>query len=1614
VTESDATPKAVTAEESAAARMMLAIADMVGEKEKADLTTVTVASQSYFFSGEMTVDTPQRNLDLGVLDQFLPEWIQGFVSIAVGDPVAQHSVWWLIIASQTPGVVFTSFPFNGYVDPDITVYVAGSVRALFSPDETTQMMDFSKKTSTDAMSGTYYLQLIAGTNGGAHHLAVAGCLDAFPQRIESSNDGGPLDVIVTNTPLPVTTQTPVQVVGNGGPLAVVTQTPVHVVPEGGVLAVAQTPTPLPVTIASPLPLPVNVTSGTISVNQPVWTTLYNPTTPITRRNTTGASERAAAERNRRMHSQNGNQAGYTTQTRFVSEDGDDGGFPGVGVALGPTPRYARDEHGTEHTTPLKEEMLMCPDLVPENEGAESMDQLIQRMQGKLGPWGYYSILFYQGYDPTMPAVNEEVLPVVEETDIEPPKHGGRKGPVGQQRSKNGYFSGERDAKVYEPPVPPHNVQVVAERVQSKMRTWEQVWEWIQRTQPKRDWKLFIIERAMNRLSGSKYARWMVLCNLYELETAAAAAGWARLATVVDVRRRTDFDAWFARNFSTSVETASSWLACQCDKWNALTYALNGNPIFLFPENMNPVVGAKGARALMSTLTTPTAAFNFNPVAAVEAQSGIQSAIGATDATVPLQTPLRGGFVSEASTQVTHNMINQPESVLFPRQYRNADGDALVADTTSMPIWRIGQARNAIVYGQPIATTQLIDLQASQQTRGNAKPEQTTTNGFFTTDAIAYGRVQSWTSDSFASLLLKARLLQSTLAWNVSNGDRNTLPINQEVSKYNQQTLMPPAGDITLGYNVCPVSDEDCGGATSYLPYTGGATGTISFHVSATTLPRTENVLVLALSAGLCWLEDQPSLTGASSSINYAITALLWSVYPSGIWTAAITTTDGAEGHPLTQFFVPHSSAVLIGGYTSIAILLPTLNATGLPGTQQEANRMAVVEPSTGPTASTNLLANTVINVNYVGGNFIGINLAEYLYTWLAQPRSPITATRINTYITYLCDLFGRWREWLWAWEVASVFTAWYPVMNFGVVDTVIEFDSNSEEAKRNVNAIGLKPGHAPASTLLGRPKQLDFRMLEPSQLLWLQVMMGLRYAAPDGYVPSAIQFDQTPQRLQYAIHTARQYAVTANVMYRKEGYSATVWNSIFGETQFRSIQAHLRMYYITSEGALTGGSDVVAPAGSYMSQNQAAITGSWPAADGMGNSLWSYWNIPQTGVGSPQDSVGTEITSVVPMFLADIWINVSMPAPIRELIPFPPPFGQMTGIIGTRTGALGMEYEVAKLIQDRAVIPAFQERFASSIGQFGQAHMSSSQVWNMRVAWHSFACAIYTVDGAAVAETPVTEHILTQRFVPPDQYAQYYRAGVIQTAQTAWFSSMLVDGRQLTMRPTSANDAAALTQILAGVRYAALGTWLMNSGTALPLQILGSTYHLASDIWVKDTMSYPTGRSGVEDLRGIGSVIGSLSRYPRQGTHARLPGGSGTGGGGGGGGGGDDGGDGGGGDGGDSHRAGKNPATEKQHPPAQQKEKEKGEPREGAGDSGVGNSDEGVWDRVVEGANKLSGYLGAVNTLTNLAAGAAELANGVMSGTLTEATMAASKLAAPISTLALSQAATPRVGTNLL
>lgn len=859
---------------------------------------------------------------------------------------------------------------------------------------------------------------------------------------------------------------------------------------------------------------------------------------------------------------------------------------------------------------------------------------------------------------------------------------------------------------------------------------------------------------------------------------------------------------------------SGHAAALATAWNRLMHALNGNT-----SNHNRMADIEHYSDWETKIlsSSPDGGKVFDPRAAIGKLSGLLSNQPLAGANTLRQNYLRSTKVATDNSTSTASIPN-PEAYLYPRQVRSANNAALTTSTQRTQWYEIAEIVRPLRFAH-VETALKKSLDEAVARAGWLNPKNTTRTGFRQSDVVTLGDVASPGGDSMMVPFLKLCLLMHTLQWSATNS--NALPLGMEMGKFDQINSLAAGYQVILDYNnssglnASPFG-EGCGGKTSVFPWHAlAAQPALYCHVSLTTIPPDQRINAIAVHSILAQLNE----TGGASAI-LALIVLMWSSYPSGIWNTLINTTSADHSVFDKTSSIPFSNLLRLPGLPELHLLLPVTPGWKLPTTQAEAQSQLMFDVNFGPTDSTSYTADTPLPICFTGaGGVIAIDMAEYLYTHLAQPATRIDSVTITRFLSALCRLTGRYSDLSCAVSLARIWSVRLPLMAASAPGVVADPPVNSVYQYMHRDFANRFPTIATGDFPTLNPNLHDYILPACLPSWFSQIMVGAYTGTDDGGGKDWQLNVGGPYELQWCMYEFRTFGLGAQALMRSLHVPVSVWNQILDNTTFVFLRETLQDLFVKYD-VLGDSTTPEAPRSDAWRAAIVAATGRSVPLSSFGECVFDWMCLPPGGFAGILYDSDALIQGTIPMLYADIWFEVArskdilpsvetclVPPPLKKLCGLPDPSLKVVNVTG------GMGIPVNEVEQYRAV------------GVEEDAPFCRNTLWNQRIVWHcseAFTARVAFTDGTVLApgEVPDSGQLVCPRTGIPDYTITNLLVNTVACANTCWFASMTDAGRRLILIvPPASQDS--MTQVIAGALLTRMETWMYNGVGTLPSTMTG-------------------------------------------------------------------------------------------------------------------------------------------------------------------------------------------------
>ncbi|APG76061.1 hypothetical protein 1 [Wenling toti-like virus 2] len=462
-------------------------------------------------------------------------------------------------------------------------------------------------------------------------------------------------------------------------------------------------------------------------------------------------------------------------------------------------------------------------------------------------------------------------------------------------------------------------------------------------------------------------------------------------------------------------SACGYAECQQSSQNKRMHALNGNPDF--PSDMSDV--DKKLQDGVKYLNSGSAQGHGPPQG--HELVGLMQRMTAECGRVADST-LRYLFHLQCPTQDRAGNVRPltdipfPPTCVMPRRTRPAPAGALVNTANPLPVSGMKLMNVSLPKLTLSGRGEQLDAAIRENRAQVWRSISTTADGYLNSDLALL--IQNLRLDGVCveSAAIRLCLLSQILSF---PGPTRSIP--ETIYQSIDNRTYPTDTAATVGFNDSPVFGENCGGNQNFFyPYLA-ATGSVSFHVDARSIPfaMRQNATIIAPS----WLSRYDNDESGRLLALWIMTLTEW---PFCMYTVTQETTsdDAHRNNVENQLYVPSQTLFRVPGPKRIAVLLPRDTVDTKPTSNPQARRCAMIKPISGPTAVGGIPANGLLGVNSPGGQFVSYSLCRYLGSWATAWTLNDIESIIEGYKSM--GLFGWELE--SAWEVVRGFTSWIPAM----------------------------------------------------------------------------------------------------------------------------------------------------------------------------------------------------------------------------------------------------------------------------------------------------------------------------------------------------------------------------------------------------------------------------------------------------------------------------------------------------------------------------------------------------------------------------------------------------------
>lgn len=791
-----------------------------------------------------------------------------------------------------------------------------------------------------------------------------------------------------------------------------------------------------------------------------------------------------------------------------------------------------------------------------------------------------------------------------------------------------------------------------------------------------------------------------LCTLRLLETTN---DWQALS---DDEKQATWNVYMRDDYFVTLKV----LEAEANAHNKKVHALNGNTTSL-ARTMTDVDGRPSMDSFYSGGYVQSAP-SLKGSALTLALATQASSTNPTQQNNLTATILRGDIVASNNTVTQDRCLYLPVTSLIPRQVRPAAGGAAVNATLRLP--------SKTILPTPFSNNTLTDTDlakvitqaAIQATQNLGRADNTTLGGFNAIDVAFYTRLRAAYGLSMDVCLAKIAALHDILSWRYPGG---VLPM-LEVSAIDQNTIPDATQNPVITANFSPIFGEDCGGANAVLPFYG-VPGNVFFHLTLETVPISQKPNAIFVPAQILNMDQQMDAGEA-----LALFVVMWAPFPFCMYnvTAATFDVNGANG--AAQTFAHLSSLLNIPGPTELHFVLPRRTTAVNPTDQASANNRVLQQPISGPLPSAGIGANQLLGVSFVGaGGLVPHNLAQYLYTWSEAFDCTSIANFIQqlSYFVAVEEPFARVRD------ILSHTTRAIPCMPTDLAGTTTRYAPNNIAQSKYCNAASIRFVPTVNDWPQDQSRRADYVMNQTDPIAWNKVMLGLAVCSEPATLSYVMpEWIGNSSSALWTSSYAFAFFMAWTSHYSDIGWSAGTWDNAYTNNTMNSFREIIRMYYAIVSQENKAQQRV--GAGAMLNDHFYKMFGARLGASASGCTVFDCM-CPPTGTRvTTINAVGADVAGVIPVLVADVWMQSMTKGVPRWQTSFPTPLGA-DSTKGYSNGLLIVRLPgnavIGTFIMPKYYRPALQ---GNETADFTDDHR-----WNERLAYVNSGATTSFMTGAA-------------------------------------------------------------------------------------------------------------------------------------------------------------------------------------------------------------------------------------------------------------------------------------------
>lgn len=708
-----------------------------------------------------------------------------------------------------------------------------------------------------------------------------------------------------------------------------------------------------------------------------------------------------------------------------------------------------------------------------------------------------------------------------------------------------------------------------------------------------------------------------------------------------------------------------------------------------------------------------------------------------------QDKLRGNLVQDTNAVVLNAAVPYPSTSIIPRQMFSDRGDgtssSVLADATT-PM-RVSEVNVAEYYMNPIKPTNLSEI-LSDAVKNNAtsnwRRDNSTLAGFSSFDVASINTTLTPKGLSLESMLLKIDFMHSIAAM---TADPSAIPASSRVLF--DPWAVADYSQMTLGLNNSPIFNESCGGDNPVFPW-GGEKGSVAFHLTLQSVP-----LARRADAILC----PPGLLQSSEDAQAAIAlfALSMAEWPFCLFTLQnnLRTENDDTVKPVTC--IPQHTVTRVPGSTTLDIVLPRRWGESNPTSEASAKAQSVVIPEFGPTATAGHAAGSLIKVNYVGGEYFAVPLADYLYSWALS----LDTVTIKQYLGRLGAIIGVKDSLNAVHDMNMALTQVVPKMTISeglpidVYRGPLE-DENTVSPDDFTTAVALDYCYTShmevtlASVSSGNSWPIagqvsaDYRIFQTNPTVWNKVILGL--ATADNIVSERLTdlpiWCGNPNCFFWEVLVAIPHAIAWAMHYYTTGMSALAWATGYTSSQSQWIQEVVRATYCTTQST---GTIIPARFGKLlhafyrgMFDRSVAVVSSSVRGRVVPMTVFDRW-LPGNNYATVFGPTGAIFSGLCPVLLPDIWIQYMSTTTPKFAMSFPRPFS----VDSTQGYGRDANLDVHRTNDNNQVSPYLKYPLKAIYPVREGPLITDEEMFNSRIWFTSPTRQLATMTGQPLANTTV-------------------------------------------------------------------------------------------------------------------------------------------------------------------------------------------------------------------------------------------------------------------------------------